>query len=121
MLTAYLGGQEEYARLRPLSYPDTSFVLMMFCLESEETLDNCIATWAPEVTHFCPGVPIILVGVFHCYRSDYDDDKQSERAVTDECATAAAKAIGEEISIIDHLNISCSPQYIDSQTEAKSV
>ena len=94
LLTSCSGGQEDYARLRPLSYPDTSFVLMMFCLESESTLANCIYIWAPEVTHFCPGVPIILVGVFHCYRSDYDDDKQSARAVTDESANAAAKQIG---------------------------
>ena len=98
LLTAYLGGQEDYARLRPLSYPDTSFVLMMFCLESEQTLDNCICVWAPEVTHFCPGVPIILVGVFHCYRSDYDNDTKSARAVTDESANAAAKSIGKEMS-----------------------
>ena len=67
---------------------------MMFCLESENTLENCIYVWAPEVMHFCPGVPIILVGVFHCYRPDYDDDKESARAVTDESANAAAKQIG---------------------------
>ena len=101
-----LGGQEDYARLRPLSYPDTSFVLMMFCLESEDTLDNCVHKWAPEVTHFCRGVPIILVGVCHCNRSDYDDDKQSQRAVTDERANVAAKKIGKEMSIIYYLNIS---------------
>ena len=94
LLTVCLGGQEDYARLRPLSYPDTSFVLMVFCLESEDTLANCVYVWAPEVTHFCPGVPIILVGVFHCYRPDYDYDKQSSRAVTDESANAAAKQIG---------------------------
>ena len=94
LLTVCLAGQEEYSRLRLLSYPDTSFVLMVFCLESEDTLANCVYVWAPEVTHFCPGAPIILVGVFHCYRPDYDDDKQSSRAVTDESANAAAKQIG---------------------------
>ena len=94
LLTACSGGQEDYARLRPLSYPDTSFVLMVFCLESENTLANCTCVWAPEVTHFCPGVPIILVGVFHCYRPDYDNDKESARTVTDASANAAAKQIG---------------------------
>ena len=34
--------------------------------------------------------PITYVCMFHSYRSDYDDDKQSERAVTDEGATDAA-------------------------------
>ena len=97
LLTTCLGGQEDYARLRPLSYPDTSFVLMVFCLESERTLDSCMCVWAPEVAHFCPGVPIILVGAFHCYRPDYDrdDGKQSTRVVTDESANNAAKRIGK--------------------------
>lgn len=99
LMAVCLGGQEDYPRLRPLSYPDTSFVLMMFCLESEQTLDNCVCIWAPEVIHFCPGVPIILVGVFHCYRSDYDDDKQSARTVTVESANAAAKKIGKILNL----------------------
>ena len=95
-----LGGQEDYARLRPLSYPDTSFVLMVFCLESERTLENCMCVWAPEVAHFCPGIPIILVGAFHCYRPDYDCDnaKQSMRTVSDESANDAAKRMGKKRS-----------------------
>lgn len=53
---------EEYARLRPLSYPDTDFVLLMFAFGSSESLQNCFSKWAPELRKFCPGIPIILVG-----------------------------------------------------------
>ena len=53
---------EEYARLRPLSYPDTDVILLMFSFGSSDSLQNCSSKWAPELKTFCPGVPIILVG-----------------------------------------------------------
>ena len=55
-------GGEEYERLRPLSYPDTDLLLLMFSFGSPESFDNCSSKWAPELKQFCPGVPIILVG-----------------------------------------------------------
>jgi Ras family protein A len=33
-------GQEEYDRLRPLTYPDTHIVLICFSIAAPETLDN---------------------------------------------------------------------------------
>lgn len=55
-------GQEEYDRLRPLSYPDADLLLICFALDNVISLQNVKDTWFPEVSHFCPGVPIILVG-----------------------------------------------------------
>merc|ERR1711923_338023 len=55
-------GQEDYDRLRPLSYPDTDVILMCFSIDSPDSLDNIPEKWTPEVKHFCPNVPIILVG-----------------------------------------------------------
>ena len=57
-------GQEDYDRLRPLSYPDTNVILMCFSIDSPESLENIADKWAPEVKHFCPNVPIILVGKY---------------------------------------------------------
>ncbi|KAA8595344.1 hypothetical protein FQN60_012479, partial [Etheostoma spectabile] len=45
-------GQEDYDRLRPLSYPQT---------------------WYPEVRHHCPSTPIILVGT----KLDLRDEKDT--------------------------------------------
>lgn len=53
---------EEYAKLRPLSYPDTDVLLLMFSFGSADSLQNCSSKWAPELKKYCPGVPIILVG-----------------------------------------------------------
>ncbi|WP_411024950.1 Rho family protein [Salmonella sp. s54836] len=55
-------GQEDYDRLRPLSYPDTDVILMCFSIDSPDSLENIPEKWTPEVKHFCPTVPIILVG-----------------------------------------------------------
>lgn len=55
-------GQEDYDRLRPLSYPDTDVILITFSIDSPDSLSNIVQKWGPEVKHFCPNVPIVLVG-----------------------------------------------------------
>ncbi|XP_067932313.1 transforming protein RhoA-like isoform X2 [Watersipora subatra] len=63
-------GQEDYDRLRPLSYPDTDVILICFSIDSPDSLDNIPEKWTPEVKHFCPKVPIILVGNKRDLRND---------------------------------------------------
>ena len=43
-------GQEDYDRLRPLSYPDTDVVLLCFGLNAPDSLVNITEKWFPEVT-----------------------------------------------------------------------
>ena len=55
-------GQEDFDRLRPLSYPDTDVILVCFSYDNPDSLVNVKEKWIPEVRHFCHNVPIILVG-----------------------------------------------------------
>ena len=55
-------GQEDYDRLRPLSYPDTDVIVMCFSIDAPDTLENIPEKWTPEIKHFCPTAPIVLVG-----------------------------------------------------------
>ncbi|MCJ1433436.1 Rho GTPase [Xylographa pallens] len=56
-------GQEEYDRLRPLSYPETDLLFVCFAIDCPNSLENVMDKWYPEVLHFCPTTPIILVGL----------------------------------------------------------
>lgn len=74
-------GQEEYDRLRPLSYPETDLLFVCFAIDCPASLENVVdkvstqqaahanfhdinlLQWYPEVLHFCPTTPIILVGL----------------------------------------------------------
>ncbi|XP_057311542.1 ras-related C3 botulinum toxin substrate 1 isoform X1 [Hydractinia symbiolongicarpus] len=66
-------GQEDYDRLRPLSYPQTDVFLMCFSLTSPASYENVRAKWYPEVSHHCPNTPILLVGT----KLDLRDDKET--------------------------------------------
>ncbi|KAJ7055556.1 GTP-binding protein, rho subfamily [Mycena amicta] len=56
-------GQEEYDRLRPLSYPDTHVVIICYAVDSPDSLENVREKWMPEVKHYChQDMPVVLVG-----------------------------------------------------------
>ncbi|KAI9279905.1 Rho1 GTPase [Umbelopsis sp. AD052] len=56
-------GQEDYDRLRPLSYPETDVVLICFAIDQPTSFSNIQDRWLPEVVHFCEKIPLILVGM----------------------------------------------------------
>uniref|UniRef100_A0AC35GKV7 Rho GTPase n=1 Tax=Panagrolaimus sp. PS1159 TaxID=55785 RepID=A0AC35GKV7_9BILA len=63
-------GQEDYDRLRPLSYSNTDVILICFSIDSCDSLHNISEKWIPEVRYFCPSTPIILVGNKKDLRND---------------------------------------------------
>ncbi|EEB05411.2 rho family GTPase Rho2 [Schizosaccharomyces japonicus yFS275] len=63
-------GQEEYERLRPLSYAKAHIILIGFAIDSQDSLENVSTKWIEEVNNLCPNVPYILVGMKADLRSD---------------------------------------------------
>ncbi|KAF9158941.1 GTP-binding protein Rho1 [Actinomortierella ambigua] len=63
-------GQEDYDRLRPLSYPDSHVILICFAIDSPDSLENVTEKWFSEVQHFCGGLPVLLVGCKKDLRHD---------------------------------------------------
>ncbi|KAJ2160533.1 Rho GTPase [Coemansia sp. RSA 552] len=63
-------GQEDYDRLRPLSYPQTDVFLVCFSVASQASFENVKEKWFPEVLHHCPGVPCLIVGTQMDLRDD---------------------------------------------------
>ncbi|KAM0257855.1 hypothetical protein ACHAQJ_004159 [Trichoderma viride] len=93
-------GQEEYDRLRPLSYPETDLIFVCFAIDCPNSLDNVMDKWYPEVLHFCPYTPLILVGL----KSDLRHKKscidmlktQGLTPVTADQGMAVAKKMGAQ-------------------------
>ncbi|CAH2049925.1 unnamed protein product, partial [Thlaspi arvense] len=55
-------GQEDYNRLRPLSYRGADVFLLAFSLISRASYENIYKKWIPELRHYAPAVPVVLVG-----------------------------------------------------------
>ncbi|KAJ3115846.1 hypothetical protein HDU96_011034 [Phlyctochytrium bullatum] len=55
-------GQEEFERLRPLSYSESHIIFICFDVTRRESLENIAEKWYPEVNQYCHGVPIVVVG-----------------------------------------------------------
>lgn len=66
-------GQEDYDRLRPLSYPQTDVFLLCFSVISQNSFNNIRDKWYPEVRHYCPDTPVVVVAT----KTDYRTDKQA--------------------------------------------
>ncbi|GMI95714.1 Arabidopsis RAC-like 9, RHO-RELATED PROTEIN FROM PLANTS 8 [Hibiscus trionum] len=66
-------GQEDYNRLRPLSYRGADVFLLAFSLISRPSYENVSKKkWVPELRHYAPAAPIVLVGT----KLDLRDDRQ---------------------------------------------
>ncbi|GAA6049557.1 hypothetical protein JCM3770_000846 [Rhodotorula araucariae] len=63
-------GQEDFDRLRSLSYPDTNVVMMCFSVDQPPSLENLEAKWIDEIRHYCPGVKIAVVALKCDLRTD---------------------------------------------------
>ncbi|EDW84787.1 uncharacterized protein Dwil_GK14302 [Drosophila willistoni] len=55
-------GQEDYERLRPLSYPNTNCFLLCYSISSRTSFENIKSKWWPEIRHYSNNVPVVLVG-----------------------------------------------------------
>lgn len=88
-------GQEEYDRLRPLSYPGADVVLLCFSTVSQASYDAIRDKWAPEVNHYIPEVPHILVGTKIDLREAQHPDPNSGKfePITPENGQVMAKQI----------------------------
>lgn len=90
--------QEDYDRLRPLSYPQTDVFLVCFSVTSPASFENVKEKWFPEVHHHCPGVPCLIVGT----QVDLRDDpavleklaRQKQRPVPAEAGERLSRELG---------------------------
>ncbi|XP_063443742.1 ras-related protein ced-10-like isoform X2 [Mytilus trossulus] len=78
-------GQEDYDRLRPLSYP---------------------LTWYPEVSHHCPDVPIVLVATKTDLRKISIKTKKKSIEISETVTVEKGQALANEIKAVKYLECS---------------
>mmetsp|Transcript_17107 Transcript_17107/g.31016 ORF Transcript_17107/g.31016 Transcript_17107/m.31016 type:complete len:179 (-) Transcript_17107:180-716(-) len=93
-------GQEDYDKLRPLSYPLTDCFILCFSTLNPKSLDNVKTKWLPELRRHAPKTPVILCGTKTDARKD-PEMLQRLRAVNEVPVSAE---IGQQVA--DELGLS---------------
>lgn len=104
-------GQEDYDRLRPLSYPQTDVFLVCFSVTSPASFENVREKWFPEVHHHCPGVPCLIVGT----QTDLRDDQSVKDKLGKQKMSPVRREDGErmakELGAVKYVECSALTQY----------
>ena len=80
MKSFFTAGQEDYDRLRPLSYPQTDVFLLCYAVNNRASFLNTKDKWSSEVQYYCPGIPLVLVAT----KVDLKNTDQHETVSYDE-------------------------------------
>ncbi|KAF6222968.1 hypothetical protein HO133_001019 [Letharia lupina] len=70
-------GQEEFDRLRSLSYDDTHTIMLCFSVDSKDSLENVESKWVGEIAENCQGVKLVLVAL-KCDLRERGGDEEEE-------------------------------------------
>jgi len=97
-------GQEDYDRLRPLSYPGADVLLLCFSTISQASYDAIREKWAPEVHHYVPNIPHLLVGTKIDLRESRAPDPNSGKY--EPITTEQGKAMADEIGAVKYMEVS---------------
>jgi small GTP-binding protein len=90
-------GQEEFDRLRPLSYNSSNVVLIGFSVSYPPSAQNVITKWNPEVRHYCGQCPVILVACKIDLRTDSEVIQDLIRKGQKPVTTESGKQIATQI------------------------
>ncbi|OAG30460.1 hypothetical protein NEDG_02002 [Nematocida displodere] len=84
-------GQEDYDRIRTLSYLDTDLIIVCFALNSKKTFVSVGDRWKDEIEHFCKNTPKILVGMKADLRTKEDQNLIPTKKAIDMAKQISAK------------------------------
>merc|ERR1711879_42010 len=103
-------GQEDYDRLRPLSYPQTNVFLICFAVVSTSSFNNVKKKWVPEIQQHAEGVPIILVGTKADLRNDEATQNNLQKKGLTYVTPEQANQLAQEIKAKKYIECSALTQ-----------
>lgn len=90
-------GQEEYDKLRHLSYPETDIFVVCFSVVDPDSYANITSRWIKELREHCPDTPVLLVGTKIDLRGNANIQKElrghNKRELTQEDGNRLAREI----------------------------
>lgn len=90
-------GSADQDRARPLSYLHTDVFVVAFSVVAPDSFDAVTNRWIPEILHFAPNAPYLLVGT----KSDLRDDTATKQALASKglapVSTAQAQALAANV------------------------
>lgn len=103
-------GQEDYSRIRPLSYPNTDIFLICFSLGDVSSFKNVQSDWIPELVHFHKTnsndndkkPKYMLVGM----KSDLENCSSLSEKISDEAVATLIKEVKNYIEISGYVKCS---------------
>ncbi|KAI5214460.1 hypothetical protein E4T41_09895 [Aureobasidium subglaciale] len=96
-------GQEEFDRLRSLSYDDTHAIMLCFSVDSPDSLENVESKWVAEIAENCPGVKLVLVALKCDLREQANDDEESAEPKRPMIDYKRGLAVAEKIKALRYL------------------
>lgn len=103
-------GQEDYDRLRPLSYPNTDVFIVCFSVVSPTSFDNIQEKWISEIRSHCPDTPAILVGTQSDLRNDRDTLDQLAKFRLSPVKTEAGVRLAKTVGAVKYMECSALTQ-----------
>lgn len=99
------GGKDEFDQLRPLSYPKTDVFILCYAIDSMSSFAEVTERWLPEIRHYNPGAPIILVATKTDLR--HSQSKGEQKILEQDIVRQAdGKALLKQQQLSDYLEFS---------------
>ncbi|XP_044245265.1 cell division control protein 42 homolog [Ursus americanus] len=103
-------GQEDYDRVRPLSYPPTDVFLVCFSVVSPSSSENVKERWVPEITHHCPETPFLLAGTPIDLRDDSSMTEKLAKNKQKPVPPETAEKLARDLKMVKYVECSALAQ-----------
>ena len=101
------GGDECYDEIRCKLYPNPDVIVLVFSVVYPSSYEAVTERWIPEVRHYMPNIPIVLIGNQIDLRIDPDWLKQLARYKQKPITTEMGKKLAREINAAAYVETSC--------------
>lgn len=96
--------------MRPLSYANANVFLLCFSVVNPVSYQNITAKWYKEVIHYCPEVPLILVGTKLDLRDDPNTLQKLQALGQQPISTQKGQELASKINAYKYMECSAMTQ-----------